>query len=39
MRDHFTIELIRRGAEIQFYRAPDYGGKSIVHMRNFLLPS
>jgi len=38
MRDHFQVDLIRRDGEIRFYRAPDYGGKAIVGMRNFLLP-
>jgi hypothetical protein len=38
MRDYFQVDLIRRGGEIQFYRVPDYGGKAIVGMRNFLLP-
>lgn len=38
MQDHFQIDLIRRGGEIQFYRVPDYGGKAILGMRNFLLP-
>jgi hypothetical protein len=38
MRDHFQVDLIRRSGDIQFHRVPDYGGKTIVGMRNFLLP-
>jgi hypothetical protein len=38
MRDHFQVDLIPRGGEIQFHRLPDYGGKTIVGLRSFLLP-
>jgi hypothetical protein len=38
MQDNLRLNLIRRGGQIQFYRVPDYGGKTIVGMRNFLLP-
>jgi hypothetical protein len=36
MRDHFDIEMIRVMGAIQLTRLPDYGGKTIVGMRNHL---
>jgi hypothetical protein len=35
-RDHFEVNLIRIGEDIQFLRLPDYGGKTIVGMKQFL---
>jgi hypothetical protein len=36
MADHFEVSLVRRGEAIEFIRLPDYGGKSIAGMTDYI---
>jgi len=37
MADHFEVSLVRRGEAIEFIRLPDYAGKSIAGMTDYIL--
>jgi hypothetical protein len=36
MRDHFNIDVVRRGQDIHLVRLPDYGGKTIIGRKQYL---